>query len=202
MSLNVNHCQNGKRGRGFLSLNVICQKNVFTRQNLFLRWVAKNIFLPMGHVGRAPRGPLPEDSRFPDFAVSPTLPHFPSLFRISGIFCNFSPLKTLWGAFFCRPLSRRSLPDSRPGSGPPGPTFRLCNCYLTRSGKKGHGSIQKCDPRPTSIRSSEPLAPGGEVPRARGRRVPFCLYFWPRGQPHTRGDRAGFPRSRNPYNYF
>ena len=125
------------------SKNVFSTKNVFhaikivfARKKSFLRWVDKKYFSPMGHVGRAPRGPLPEDSRFPDFAVSPTLPHFPHFCAFSATFCNFPPLKTLWDRVFYRPLSRRSLPDSRPGSGPPGPTFRLCRLLPDQIRKK------------------------------------------------------------------
>ena len=113
------------------SKNVFSTKNVFraikivfARKKSFLRWVDKKYFLPMGHVGRAPRGPLPEDSRFPDFAVSPTLPYFPALFRISCNFRTFSPLKTLWDAFFYRPLSRRFLPGQDPARGDQ--LFNLC----------------------------------------------------------------------------
>ena len=156
-------------------------KTVFAREKSFLRWVDKTYFHPWATWAVPPGG------HFPKIAVSPTLPFlrlcriFRTFVHFPQLFATFPPLKPFGAHFFAGPFP--ADPCQIPGPDPArrAQLFVCCDCYLTRTGKKGHRSIQKCDPRPTSIRSSEPLAPGGGVPRARAQKVPFCLYFWPRG---------------------
>ena len=133
-----------------ISKNIFSTKNVphgkkivFTRQNSFLRWVAKKYFFTHG-----PRGPRPHGSTLPeDCQIRDPVSHFSHFLAFSAIFgaifATFPPNKP-FGSTISSPPFERIPEDSRAGIRHRGPNFlpRLPK-NDSRSGKRGHGSSQK-----------------------------------------------------------
>ena len=133
-----------------------------------------------------PRGPRPQGAtsrrwlflrlcRFSDFAA------FPALLHIPGIFATFPPYKSFGAQFLQSPFPQ--IPARFPARiRPAGPNFLLGTDKIDRkSRKKWHGSVQKTVLSSSGTGTSAPLAPGGDLPRNRGRKSPFHVHFGPLG---------------------